>query len=295
LPGDSFAETAIKAASDKVFYFDCTKDQRNGEFKIKLPHSVRRRNVYLFVSLADEPNDAIIKTQLMLGALKNGDAGRVMLVIETMAYVNSDLRQERSPIAAANIIRNFENAGADQIIFIDMHTQNWRMTGKVKKDDIRPRKIFADDIKARKLDDKELVFIACPGCETSKIESYKKVFPKAKYILELADTIFLKRMAKKKVIVIGDMITDIEKLSNLIKFLRKKKTSEIHAYITHAVGFYNLETLVEDLDTISVSDTVPLTEGMSKLSKIRIVKISKFSGRVIREIDSRESVNKAEE
>lgn len=299
LKGDSFSESVIKVASDHVFYFDCEKKKR-GEYEVKLTTPVRGRKVYLLVPLAennqkDSANDLIIKTILMLGALKNGKAANITLVINSMAYLDNDLHRERSPLAIDVIISCFESVGADKIIYLDMHRQYWKMVGQTMKDDIRPRKIYAEDIKARGFKEEELIFFSCPGCDVSRLDSYKKPFPKAKFIKEIADTQSLRRLKNKKAIIIGDVITDYEKLYKLVSFLRRKKFGEIHAYISHPIGI-NFSK-INGIDSFSVSDSLGEVPGLpdEKIRvDLRVVSLFMFVGRVLREIDSNGSINKAE-
>lgn len=291
---DKFTSKALSLIGAQAYTIE-TRKKDNNEWDIDLKFSVRGRKVYLIKSLAINPNDAIMELIFKITTLKSGDAEHISVVIPVMGYVENDLSKARSPLVTSVVVKLLESAGADRVIFLDMHSQSWRAIGDVKKDDIRPRKLFSEDMKKR-FGQEGLVFIPLTANDISRTEGYEKYFPKARIFSWITDLPMLCKLSGKKVIIISDAIYDFNKLKLLSSILRKLGAIEVHVYITHALKVNSLPRLeVEsNFTSITVSDTLP-AEIFLSWSNTREASIAQFFAQVLREIDSLKSMNNTED
>lgn len=291
---DIFSKKALSLIGENAYTIETGKKENN-EWGIDLKFSVRGRRVYLIKSLAINPNESIMELIFKITTLKSGDAEHISVVIPVMSYVENDTRKARSPLVTSVVVKLLESAGADRVIFLDMHSQSFRAIGDVKKDDIRPRKLFSKDMKER-FGNQDLVFIPLTANDIGRTEGYEKYFPKAKIFSWITDLPMLCKLSGKKVIIISDVIYDFEKMKSLSSILRKLGAGEIHVYITHALKANSLPQLeVEsNFSSITVGDTLQ-AENFLSWSNTRVVSIAQFFGQVLREIDSLKSVNNTED
>ena len=264
-----------------------------GEIVLRLEDSVRNSKTFLIMSVAKNPNESIMKMLLMVAALKNGAACSITVVIPAMSYVKDDSYIPRSPLAPQLMLRLLETAGADNFVFLDMHSQKQRGYGLKKKDDIKPRSVFAEDMIKRFGD--EIILCPLKRNDYSRVEDYKEIIPKLDVVsLNFDGKKFSKSVRNKTIIVVSDLVTNAKRLRETTKLLKKHKAKEVHAYMTHSLFVDDAVRYIDEsfLSSLTVSNTLELTDEAILCSKIRVLELDRFFARAVREIDSGESIGK---
>ncbi|MFX1562507.1 MAG: ribose-phosphate diphosphokinase [Promethearchaeota archaeon] len=94
----------------------------DGEIYARFLGDVAGKDVVLVQSLGHEPNQYLIELFLMLDALKDMKARRVITVLPYFAYARQDERfKQGEAVSVKTISRLIEAAGADHIFTIDSH------------------------------------------------------------------------------------------------------------------------------------------------------------------------------
>lgn len=291
-PKDAFSKKVLEKIGVERYSFTETYNS-TGEDILRLSESVRSRKTFVLMSLAKNPHESFMRMCLMISALKNGAAKSVTAVIPAMCYVKDDSYIPRSPLAPQLMIRLLETAGADSFIFLDMHSQKQRGYGVTKKDDIKPRTVFAEDMTKRFGED----IMLCPlkRNDVSRADDYRDFIPGLDVVLQNLDGKTLSKSVKdKKIIIVSDSVSNAKRLVETAKLLRKKKATEIHAYMTHAIFVKNSVQLINDspLLSLTVSDTYELPGDAIVSGKIKVLSLISYFARALREIDSGDSLGK---
>ena len=102
----------------------------DGESRIQIPLPVRRKEVIIFNSRSDHPNDQIIETGLIINAAKLADAGIVSAAMPYFSYARQDRKAEpRTPNSSSFHARMLIWAGAKRLLTTDLHSE--QTTGAV--------------------------------------------------------------------------------------------------------------------------------------------------------------------
>lgn len=295
---DEFARKALESIGVEANEFRVSR-HTNKEFKVRLEQAVRDKNVYIIKSTAIKPNESLVELAQMVRAASNSKANRVTVVAPAMCYVRDDSKAKRSPFAAAWSIEMLTMSGMDRMILVDIHSEQYRGFGAVPKDDIKPRSVFVKDIKERVGDDIVLVPLTYGGM--FRVQGYKKFIKDKKLMknVEIAmvnpdeETVSID-VSGKKVFIINDIIDNAKKLTKAAKVFMNAGAAEVHGIATHSLLSARSVKLIEssEVKTLTVSDTLPLHASAVKSEKIRVVSLMKFFARILRRIDSGDSVGK---
>jgi ribose-phosphate pyrophosphokinase len=104
----------------------------DGEIYIRFLGEVANQDVVVIQSLAHKPNEYLIELFLMLDALKDLKARRIIAVLPYLAYARQDERfKPGEAVSVQTITRLIEAAGADRIFTIDSHRHRVLDQGKL--------------------------------------------------------------------------------------------------------------------------------------------------------------------
>jgi len=104
----------------------------DGEVNVKIDESVRGKDVYIVQPTSPPVNEHLMELLLMISALRHASAKRVTVIVPYFGYMRSltapgpsksqtDWNYARSNLAAADIAKMMEVAGAERIVAIDMY------------------------------------------------------------------------------------------------------------------------------------------------------------------------------
>jgi ribose-phosphate pyrophosphokinase len=92
---------------------------------------------------------------------------------------------------------------------------------------------------------------------------------------------------------VDDMVDTAGTLCKAADALKEQGASKVVAYCTHAVLSGNAINNIKNstLDSLVVTDTIPLRDDAKKCSKIRQLPLARFLGESIRRVSNEESVS----
>jgi len=104
----------------------------DGEIYMRFLGEVTNQDVVLIQSLARKPNEYLVELFLMLDALKDLKARRVIAVLPYLAYARQDERfKPGEAVSIQTITRLIQAAGADRIFTVDSHRHRVIDQGKL--------------------------------------------------------------------------------------------------------------------------------------------------------------------
>lgn len=122
-----FAKAVVRCLAEKnpemgVLREMAVKKFANTESCVTIKESVRGCDVFLVSWATGDVNELVMNTTVALGALRLASAHKVTLVLPMMPYARQDRKDAaRQPITAKLIAGQFEKAGADHVITMELH------------------------------------------------------------------------------------------------------------------------------------------------------------------------------
>ena len=100
-------------------------------------------------------------------------------------------------------------------------------------------------------------------------------------------------VADRDCILVDDMIDTGGTLCKAAEALKERGAKRVFAYATHAVfsGSAAKNRASDALDEVVVTDTIPLTDEIIALGKVRSLTLSKMLAEAIRRISNEESIS----
>ena len=113
----------VAAALDVSLAPTSAYDFANGEIFVRFDESVRGCDAFVLQSHTAPLNKWIMEQLIMVDALKRASAKRITVVSPFFGYARQDKKHRgREPITARLMADLFQQAGADRLISVDLHT-----------------------------------------------------------------------------------------------------------------------------------------------------------------------------
>ena len=96
----------------------------DGEVSIQILDNVRGKDVFVIQPLCPPVNENLLELLLMVTTLRRSSARRITAVIPYYGYCRATKKrgkEERTPIAAADVATMLQVAGVDHVIAVDLH------------------------------------------------------------------------------------------------------------------------------------------------------------------------------
>lgn len=276
----------------------------DGEVKVEINESVRGFDVFVIQSTSNPANENLMELLLMIDALVRSNVNYINVLIPYYGYSRQDRRPDfsRTPVSSRLIADMLEAAGANEIITVDIHSQQQQGFFHVPTTNVSASPVFLEDIKRVYENSNDVVFVSPDVGGVGRTRSIAKHFNDA----DLA--IIDKRRPKagfsevmniigdvdnKHCILIDDIVDTAGTLCRAAESLKNQGAKSVTAYCTHAVlsGNGTYEKINNShLDTIVVTNTIYHDHHLPR--KIRTVDLSHILSETLRRIESRESVSR---
>jgi ribose-phosphate pyrophosphokinase len=273
------------------------------EIWVEIQENVRGEDVFLIQSTSYPTNDNIMELLICLDALKRASARRITAVVPYFGYARQDRKPgPRTPITAKLMANIITSAGADRVLTVDLHAGQIQGFFDIPLDNLYAEPVFIKDIKSRYQDLGNIVVASPDVGGVARARSLAKHLDNAELV------IVDKRREKVGVSEVMNIIGDVEgrdciicddivdsagTLCNAAKAIKDKGAKSVSAYITHGVLSGKAVEKIKNsvIDSISLTDTIPLTEAAAKEKKIRIVPIAPLMAAAIKSISEETSVS----
>ena len=115
----------------------------DGEIGIQIQENVRGKDVFVFQTLAKNPNIHLMELLIMVDALKRASARTVTAVIPYFAYARQDRKDKPRVSIAARLVANLlERAGVTRVLTMDLHTEQMEGFFNIPLDHLHARPLF---------------------------------------------------------------------------------------------------------------------------------------------------------
>jgi ribose-phosphate pyrophosphokinase len=274
----------------------------DGEVAVEINENVRGKDVFIIQPTCNPTNDNLMELIVMTDALRRASAGRITAVVPYFGYARQDrrVRSMRVPITAKVVADMITGAGIDRLLTVDLHADQIQGFFDIPVDNIYATPILVDDIMQRFNDDFIVVSPDVGGVVRARAMAKRvgdvdlAIIDKRRPNANISQVMHIIGDVKgKKCLLIDDIVDTAGTLCKAAEALKEKGAKEVYAYITHPVlsgpAIENIEN--STLDSLIVTDTIPLSDKAEKCGKIRPLTISGLIAESIRRISNEESIS----
>ncbi|ABY69341.1 ribose-phosphate pyrophosphokinase [Actinobacillus pleuropneumoniae] len=275
----------------------------DGEIQVQINENVRGGDIFIVQSTCAPTNDNLMELIVMVDALRRASAGRITAVIPYFGYARQDrrVRSARVPITAKVVADFLSSVGVDRVLTCDLHAEQIQGFFDVPVDNVFGSPVLIDDI-LKKSD------LVNPIVVSPDIGGVVRARAVAKLLNDTDMAIIDKRRPKANVsqvmhiigdvtdrdcILVDDMIDTGGTLVKAAEALKERGARRVFAYATHAVfsGTAASNLANSALDEVVVTDTIPLSDEIKALNKVRVLTLSSMLAEAIRRISNEESIS----
>ena len=275
----------------------------DGEVQVQINENVRGSDVFIIQSTCAPTNDNLMELLVMVDALRRASAGRITAVVPYFGYARQDrrVRSARVPITAKVVADFLSGVGVDRVLTCDLHAEQIQGFFDVPVDNVFGSPVLIEDI-LKKTD------LVNPIVVSPDIGGVVRARAVAKLLNDTDMAIIDKRrpranvsqvmhiigdVADRDCILVDDMIDTGGTLCKAAEAVKERGAKRVFAYATHAVfsGSAAKNLASDALDEIVVTDTIPLTDEITALGKVRALTLSKMLAEAIRRISNEESIS----
>lgn len=275
----------------------------DGEIQVQINENVRGSDVFIVQSTCAPTNDNLMELIVMVDALRRASAGRITAVIPYFGYARQDrrVRSARVPITAKVVADFLSSVGVDRVLTCDLHAEQIQGFFDVPVDNVFGSPVLIKDI-LQKTD------LNNPMVVSPDIGGVVRARAIAKLLNDADMAIIDKRRPKANVsqvmhiigdvagrdcILVDDMIDTGGTLVKAAEALKERGATKVVAYATHPVlsGTAAKNLANPALDEVVVTDTIPLSEEIKALNKVRALTLSGMLAEAIRRISNEESIS----
>ena len=271
------------------------------EIFVEIQENVRGEDVFVIQSTSFPANDHVMELLITIDALKRGSAKRIAAIMPYYGYARQDRKSgPRTPISAKLLANLISIAGADRALMVDLHAGQIQGFFDIPTDNLFAAPVFIDDIK-KKFSGKDFVIISPDvggvvraraiakrvDCDLAIIDKRREKANESEVMNVIGN------VKNKTCIIIDDIIDTAGTLCNAADALKKQGARKVYAYISHPVlsGSAIKKISKSKLDSLIVTDTIPLSKEAENCKKIKIVSMDSTLAGAITRVNREESIS----
>jgi ribose-phosphate pyrophosphokinase len=272
----------------------------DGEIHFYIEENVRGEDVYLIQSGVKDANFHMMELFLMIDACKRASAERITAVIPYYAYARQDWKDRpRVPISARLLADLLVASGADRVLTMDLHSPQIQGFFSIPVDNLEAAPVLVKYIASMNLERLTIVspdvggagrarmFAKRLGAELAIVDKRRPAPNVAKVMHVIGD------VKGRNVVILDDMVDTAGTLVRSAEALIRNGAKSVLAACTHPVlsGPAGDRIKESDLDKLIVTNTIPLSEKMAAVSKMKVLSVAELFGKAIQRINQGMSVS----
>jgi ribose-phosphate pyrophosphokinase len=272
----------------------------NENLKVKIEENVRESDVFVVQTSAPPLSENIVELLILVDALKHSSARRVTAIVPYFFYARSDKKDEpRISITARLMADLLEQAGADRVLTLDLHSPQIQGFFSKPADQLTAVPVLCDELARRGLHD--TVVVAADVGEAKDAGRFAKR-------LELPLAIIDKRRSGddekaqvravigdvkgKNCLLVDDEIATGGTIFQATDFLLAQGARSVSAAVVHPVlsgrAYERLAT--SKLERLLVTNTIPIPDE-KRHPKIEVLSVAPLIAEAISRIHDGRSVS----
>ena len=272
----------------------------DGETRVEIESNVRGRDIFVIQPTCAPANDSIMELLVMIDALHRASAQRVTAVLPYYGYGRQERKSApRTPITAKLVADLLQSSGVDRLLTLELHTSAVQGFFNIPVDHLYSKPIFFEHLSRLEIENPIVVSPDAGGVERARalakllncglaIVDKRRDKPGVSQVMHLIGDV-----RDKTAILVDDICDTAGTLSQAADVLKEKGAVKVYATITHPVlSGPAVERITNSaIDTLFVTDTIPLSKAGSECNKIRVLTVSELLGKAIRRIHNSDSIS----
>ena len=273
----------------------------DGEVSVELNENVRGKDVFVIQPTCAPTNDSIMELLLMSDALHRASANRITAVIPYFGYARQDRRVRSARVAiSAKVVADMIGAvGVNRVLTVDLHAEQIQGFFSIPVDNVYGSPVLTDDIERQNYSNLTVVSPDVGGVVRARavakqINADLAIIDKRRPTANEAQIMHIIGDVKgKSCLIVDDMVDTAGTLCKAADALKDHGATKVVAYCTHPVlsgpAIQNIEG--SNLDSLVVTDTIPLNEKAKSCNNIRQLSMAKLLAESIRRVSNEESIS----
>jgi ribose-phosphate pyrophosphokinase len=272
----------------------------DGETQVEIGENVRGGDAFVLQSTSPPANDNLMQLLIVIDALKRASAGRITVVIPYFGYARQDRKvKPRVPISAKLVADLITVAGANRVVSMDLHAGQIQGYFNIPVDNIFAAPILLRYIQTIFKNNLVIVSPDAGGVERARafakrLDAGLAIIDKRREGPNVSEAMNIIGDVKgKTAIILDDMVDTAGTMTQAAVALHKRGANAIYACCTHAVlsGPAIKRIEASPIDSLVVTNTVPLNDNARNCNKIIVLSIAEILGETIKRIYSSHSVS----
>ena len=273
----------------------------DGEISVELNENVRGKDVFVIQPTCAPTNDSIMELLLMADALHRASANRITAVIPYFGYARQDRRVRSARVAiSAKVVADMIGAvGVNRVLTVDLHAEQIQGFFSIPVDNVYGSPVLTDDIERQNYENLIVVSPDIGGVVRARAVAKKlnvdlAIIDKRRPAANVAQVMhIIGDVAGRTCLIVDDMVDTAGTLCKAADALKEHGAARVVAYSTHPVlsgpAIKNIES--SNLDSLVVTDTIPLSEEAKNCGRIRQLSMAKLLAESIRRVSNEESIS----
>ena len=272
----------------------------DGENYCQIDENVRGADVFVVQPTSSPVNDHVMELLILLDAFRRSSASRITAVMPYFGYARQDKKDKpRVPIAAKLMADLLTASGADRILTMDLHTLQIQGFFNIPVDHLFAAPVLLDAIREMNLEDLVIVSPDVGGVARARaigkrlgaslaIIDKRRSGPNETEVLNVVGDV-----EGRDVLILDDIIDTAGTLVQAEEALRNQGARRTFAAAVHPVfSGPALERIqASRLETLFVTNTIPVENAMRRCPKIRTLSVAPLLGEAIQRIHQGASVS----
>jgi ribose-phosphate pyrophosphokinase len=272
----------------------------DGEIRVEIKENVRGKDVFVLQSTCSPVNDHLVELLLMIDAFKRSSAQRITVVIPYYGYARQDKKvTPRVPISAKLVADLITTAGAKRVITMDLHAGQIQGFFNIPVDNLFAAPVLLEYIKENLKNDAVIVSPDAGGVERARafakrLDTQLAIIDKRRPAPNMAQAMnVVGDVEGRRTVILDDMVDTGGTLCQAAAALKEHGALEVHACCAHPVLSGPAIERISDseIQTLVVTDTIPLSEKAKGCEKIRVLSVSKLLAEAIHRCHTGSSVS----
>ena len=273
----------------------------DGEVSVELNENVRGKDVFVIQPTCAPTNDSIMEVLLMSDALHRASANRITAVIPYFGYARQDRRVRSARVAiSAKVVADMIGAvGVNRVLTVDLHAEQIQGFFSIPVDNVYGSPVLTDDIERQNYSNLTVVSPDVGGVVRARavakqINADLAIIDKRRPTANEAQIMhIIGDVNGKSCLIVDDMVDTAGTLCKAADALKDHGATKVVAYCTHPVlsgpAIQNIEG--SNLDSLIVTDTIPLNGKAKSCKSIRQLSMAKLLAESIRRVSNEESIS----
>lgn len=273
----------------------------DGEISVQLNENVRGKDVFIIQPTCAPTNDSIIELLFIADALHRASANRITAVIPYFGYARQDRRVRSARVAiSSKVIADMVGiVGVNRVLTVDLHAEQIQGFFSIPVDNVYGSSVLTDDIERQRYENLIVVSPDVGGVVRARavakqlnvdlaiIDKRRPQANEAQVMNIIGD------VNGRTCLIVDDIVDTAGTLCKAADALKKQGAAQVVAYCTHPVlsgpAISNIEK--SSIDSLVVTDTIPLSEEGANCQKIRQLSMAKLLAESIRRVSNEESIS----